>query len=260
MTVVLYHTSGAVCPQKVRIALFEKGVTWEGRECSGPALRDPDYLRLNPNGVVPTLVHGDRVLIESRIISEYIDEAFPGPALLPADPADRHLARLWSKQIDDAYHLYLFILTFPSVAAEIYRAMPDAVRATAMPGLRNPVKRRISVELLDDGLASPWVAEAMRQFRRLVDEMEQALSRTEYLAGEAYTLADADYTTYIARLSDLGLAALWDERPALQRWWEAVQARPSFADAILRWRSAEEQAGYHRAATMFRNQFPQIPS
>ena len=48
-----------------------------------------DYLTVNPQGLVPTLVDGDRTLIQSLAIAEYLDETYPEPPLLPKNPADR---------------------------------------------------------------------------------------------------------------------------------------------------------------------------
>jgi len=244
---VLYHFGGAICAQKVRLALTEKGVVWESRDCSGPALRDPEYLKLNPNGVVPTLVHDGAVLTESRIISEYIDEAFEGPALMPSDPRACYQARYWSKQIDDSLHLNVFILTFATGAREMFQKMPAEVRAKAMPGLRDPIKRRISNELLEHGLDTPWVTMAVDRFRRLLTEMENQLSKTIYLAGSGYSLADCDYTAYLHRLVELGLDGLWLDKPAVQDWWAGMRERPSYKAAIVEWDAPQDASRYKNA-------------
>jgi glutathione S-transferase len=94
----LYHNDMSTCAQKVRFALVEKGVSWEGRHLDLRA-RDhqtPEYLRLNPNAVVPTIVHDGTVIIESTVINEYIDDAFAGPALRPVDATGRARMRLWN--------------------------------------------------------------------------------------------------------------------------------------------------------------------
>src|ERR1700754_2477390 len=90
---VLY--SGTTCPfsQRCRLGLFEKGM--------GFAIRDVDLFNkpediavMNPYGQVPILVERDLILYESNIINEYIDERFPHPQLMPADPVMRARARL----------------------------------------------------------------------------------------------------------------------------------------------------------------------
>src|SRR3546814_8050371 len=87
----LYHNDLSSCAQKVRIALYEKQLPWKSHHLNlrkGDQFK-PEYMKLNPNGVVPTLVHGDRVVIESNVILEYIEDTFPEPSLSPSDPADR---------------------------------------------------------------------------------------------------------------------------------------------------------------------------
>src|SRR3546814_15996599 len=68
-------------------------------------------MKLKPNGVVPTLVHGDRVVIESNVILEYIEDPFPEPSLSPSDPADLEAMRLWLRRLDADIHRLTGILT-----------------------------------------------------------------------------------------------------------------------------------------------------
>ena len=85
----LYHNDMSTCAQKVRFTLAEKNLTWESHHLDLRA-RDqqkPDYVKLNPNAVVPTLVHDGTVIVESNVINEYLDDAFPAPALRPDDAA-----------------------------------------------------------------------------------------------------------------------------------------------------------------------------
>src|SRR5277367_1790647 len=87
----LYHNINSVCAQKVRIALAEKGQqTTEHLLALQGDQNDPEYMKLNPNGVVPTLVHDGKVFTASSLILYYVDEAFPGPSLMPRAPAARH--------------------------------------------------------------------------------------------------------------------------------------------------------------------------
>ena len=89
----LYHFDRSPAAQKVRLALAEKGLDWDGHyieTCFDKRdQHDPGYLKLNPRGVVPTLVHDGRVIRESNVILEYIEDAFPAPPLRPADPYER---------------------------------------------------------------------------------------------------------------------------------------------------------------------------
>jgi glutathione S-transferase len=100
-----YHNINSVCAQKVRIALSEKGLevkehllTLRGDQ------HDPAYRKLNPNGVVPTLVHDGKPIIESSLILYYLDDAFPEPPLMPREPLLRHRVRMYNKLVDEYVH------------------------------------------------------------------------------------------------------------------------------------------------------------
>ena len=86
--IILYDFGNSVCCQKVRITLREKGQNWQAIRVDlfRSEQYDPSYLKLNPKGVVPTLVHDGKAVIESTLICEYLDETFPQPPLVPSDP------------------------------------------------------------------------------------------------------------------------------------------------------------------------------
>jgi len=77
----LYHNDMSVCAQKARFALAEKKLKWEGHHLNLRAAdqQKPEYLKLNPNAVVPTLLDNGAVIIESTVICEYLDDAYPEP-------------------------------------------------------------------------------------------------------------------------------------------------------------------------------------
>src|SRR3990172_76294 len=103
---VLYHNDMSTCAQKVRLTLDEKALKWESRHLdlrSGDQQK-PDYLKLNPRGVVPTLVDRDRAVRESNVIMEYLDDEYPDLPLRPRDSFDRAQMRLWTKRLDEGHH------------------------------------------------------------------------------------------------------------------------------------------------------------
>ena len=95
MALALYHNDMSLCAQKVRICLAEKRLTWESRHLVLRAAehQQPWYRKLNSRAVVPTLVDGDKVVPESNVILEYLEEARPQPPLWPEDPYQRARAR-----------------------------------------------------------------------------------------------------------------------------------------------------------------------
>jgi glutathione S-transferase len=234
----LYHGTTSVCAIKARLALAEKNLAWEGEvlDLQRGDQHRPDYAKLNPNHVVPTLVHDGRVVLESTLIIEYLDEAFPAPALMPADPYARAQARLWMKKIDDYLHAACSTVTFAiAFRRGLLKKTPEelAARFAAMPDPAYRERQRLSVE---HGVAAPHVPPALAAYDRYIGEMEQALAATPWLAGEAYSLADSAATPYVNRAAMLGLDRLWvGRRPRVEDWFARVRARPSYAGAITRW-------------------------
>src|SRR5229473_1793792 len=102
----LYHNDMSLCAQKVRVCLAEKALEWESRHLVLRAgeHQQPWYLELNRRAVVQTLIDGDRVIPESNVILEYLDEAYPDPPLAPKDAYGRAKMRLWTKQLDEDIH------------------------------------------------------------------------------------------------------------------------------------------------------------
>ena len=236
MVLTLYHTARAVCPQKVRLALAEKQLEFDSRLLAPADLRSPEYLLLNPHGYVPTLIHDGKVITESRTISEYLDDAFPAPALLPRSAFGKVRVRNWSKQIDDSLHLNIFVLSFVISFRKMFASMPEDAQIRALP--LTPLKRHITLELLEKREDSIFFGMAVDRFRTLLRAMDKELSNAEWLADDTYSFADTDYTPYLRRLEELGLwQLLKPDCPNVNRWYNAVRHRPSFANAMTAWES-----------------------
>ena len=91
----LYHAWASTCSQKVRLALAEKSLSWEGTVLSLRQFEhlSDEFLALNPDGLVPVLVHQGFVIRESSVINDYLDEVFPQPALSLPGPRGRARCR-----------------------------------------------------------------------------------------------------------------------------------------------------------------------
>ncbi|HEX8902919.1 glutathione S-transferase family protein [Vitreimonas sp.] len=231
----LYHNDLSSCAQKVRIALDEKQISWTSHHLN---LRkgdqfDPGYLKLNPNGVVPTLVHGDVVVIESNIILEYIEDAFPTPSLRPTNPAALAAMRLWFQQLDTKVHGWVGILTMAISTRHEYLAEGPEGVAKAVDQSPDENKRKFKRALIELGVEAPFFPGAVADVDKFLGQMDAALAKTGWLAGDAYSIADIALTPYIARFNFLGLAPFWAERPYLRAWFDRVSARPSFQKVII---------------------------
>ena len=174
----LYHGTTSVCAIKVRLTLAEKALPWQGEVLwlqRGDQYR-PDYLKLNPNAVVPTLVHDGKVIIESTVIMEYLDETFPDIPLMPRDPYARSQVRLWLKRVDEL-HVHCGTIT-AAIAFRRYfmRQTPDG-RDAYVARMLDPVKRERLQRIMDHGLAAPDAMDAARRYNTFVGAMESALAR-----------------------------------------------------------------------------------
>jgi glutathione S-transferase len=233
---ILYDFGNSVCCQKVRITLREKGLDWEARRVDlfTAAQYDPAYLKLNPKGVVPTLVHDDVPVIESTLICEYIDDAFPAPPLKPADAAARAKMRLWSKYVDEGLFEGVTELSFSAMFRERMKTMPEETRQIRFRNIGDPRRRDRFMSTYELGVHSPYVLHAIGAYERAFKTMEETLAEGgPWLLGEQVTLADINLMPLVARLAYLGLLDVWThDRPHVKAWWERAQAWQSFRTGL----------------------------
>jgi glutathione S-transferase len=230
----LYHNINSVCAQKVRIALHEKR-----RNAKEHLLKlqgdqnDPAYLKLNSNGVVPTLVHDGNVVTESSLILYYIDDTFPDPPLMPKTPAARHRVRLYNKLVDEYVHNSCTIITFATAFRPRFLKMAREQWLAEIN--KAPLKRRAEYKrsVIEHGLDSEFVLDAVKQHKKLISWMVEDLKRDPYLAGDTFTNADCAVIPYILRLELLKLNAMSKAEPAVADWWARMQSRPSVKAAIF---------------------------
>jgi glutathione S-transferase len=234
----LYHNDASTCSQKVRFTLAEKGLDWESRTLDLRAgdQQTPEYLALNPNGVVPTLVDDGKVIVESTVINEYIDDAVDPGSLRPAGAIGRARMRQWTKQLDEGVHAATGVLS----TCIAFRHQHFAVKTREeieqqLARMPDAAKRERQTRNIFDGVESPFFPGALKRFDRLVGDMDTALESGPWLAGDTFSLADVAYAPYAVRLDHLQLGLLWDERPHVAAWYERIRARPAFKTALVDW-------------------------
>jgi len=230
----LYHSINSVCAQKVRIALAEKGLSYrEHLMTLGGDQFDPSYMKLNPNAVVPTLIHDGQPIIESSVILYYLDEAFPKKPLMPEAALARAKVRLFNKLIDEYVHNSCTILTFATAfrpgLLKLSPEQREAGFAKAPSKKRSEYKRDVVAHGLDSG----FVQEAIEHHEKLLSWIDDAMSVGPYLVGDSYSLADIAVIPYILRLELLRLSPMWNRYPGVATWWERIRQRPSTGEAIF---------------------------
>ena len=234
---VLYHNDMSVCAAKVRMALAEKGVEWDGVHLNLRAgdAQKPDYVKLNPHQVVPTLVHDGAVVIESNVICEYIDDAWPEQPLRPATAAGRARMRLLMKQLDDSVHAATgTISTCIAFRFQQLKRPPEELRAW-LDNMVDAARRERMRANIEQGMDSSYFVAAVRRFNALLAEFDAALAAGPWLAGETFSLADIAYAPYMLRLRHLGLDDMILGRPRVSAWIDRLFARPSYQGGIAAW-------------------------
>ena len=228
----LYHTATSTCSQKVRMTLAEKGVEFVSRNVNLRLNENltPKYLAINPNGVVPTLVHDGSVIMDSSVICEYLDEVFPMPRLGPDDAVGRAHMRKWLRFLEEVptaairvptFHMAL--KPFEGVDQETYRAERADIR---------PLRKHFYRKMGKTGFSPEDVEASLEQLDLTLRRMQEALAKGPWLMGEQFSLADIVVMPTIDRLDDLGMSHMWNGYPGVAGWYARIRSRPSYVAAF----------------------------
>jgi glutathione S-transferase len=227
----LYNAPQSTCSQRVRFVLHAKGLPFEEHRLdlfSGDQLK-PDYLALNRNGVVPTIVDDGAVITDSSVIMEYLEEVYPdGRSFVPTDPVERAHMRSMMRFIDEvptpairipSYNL-AFLPHFQAMSDEEFRALADS----------KPLRREFLLNMGRTGFPQAEMDEAMRRLARTIERMDKDIADSggPFLLGKDLSLADISVMPTIVRMDDINLAHMWADRPAIAHWLEAIRAEPAY--------------------------------
>ncbi len=235
----LYNHDMSVCAAKVRMVLAEKGLEWKDNYTAirkGEA-RTPEYLAMNPNGVVPTLVHDGFVIYESNIICEYLDDRFPDPPLKPAEAQGRARVRKWLIQLDAGIHAATSVLSSCIAFRHSHlKKSPEELEAHFKRHSDKPLVEELTRENILKGVESRFFKDALHRFDKLLRDLQAELGDGRpWLVGDQLSLADIGYASYMTRLEHLQLSDMWHDRPEVGAWYGRLRARPSYATAISDW-------------------------
>ena len=185
--------SGTTCPfsQRCRIVLFEKGMDFQVIDVDLQNVPE-DLAVMNPYNQVPVLVERDLILHESNIINEYIDERFPHPQLMPADPVMRARARLF---------LYRF-------EQELFGHLGAVVNGTQK------------------------VADKARTtIRDNLTQLAPIFAKQKYMLGDDFSMLDVAIAPLLWRLDFYGIELPKQAAPLL-KYAERIFSRPAYIEAM----------------------------
>jgi len=237
MTIELYHTAHSTCSQKVRMCLAEKGMPHPDKDWTAHEIDlgkfdhlTPEYLKINPNGVVPAFVHDGVVLIESSAIVEYLDEVFVEPKLTPEDPVGRAKMRAWMRYIEEVPTVAVRVPSFANLFAPM-RYTDYSDEKFSKHADRLPLRKRFYQRMTKRGFCADDISYAKEQIRQTCERIDQAILSEggPWIMGQQFTLADVLVAPLIDRMSDMGYEPLWKEDLiAMTAWFDALKKRPSF--------------------------------
>jgi glutathione S-transferase len=233
---LLYDFGASPCARRCRITMIEKGLCWDTEtiDLSRLEQRNPAYLEINPNGFVPTLAHGERVIYESNVITEYLDDLFPETPLYPSDPWELAQVKMW-QSAEAAMAKDYRTLMYQRVMGPMLRltrsleeALATARRSTSDPADLAWEERvwRLAV------LIPPEETEYQDRLLRWLDTLEKRLEDRDFLVGEGLSQAEISLYPRVTMYPYIGLRIDPRRYPSVSRWMERLRGRPSFARTL----------------------------
>jgi glutathione S-transferase len=233
---ILHHAWRSSASRRVRLCLEEKGLAYESHvvDMANMEHHSPEYLKINPNGVIPALIHDGKPLYESGTICEYLDEVFPDPPLRPADPYDRATMRNWVRHVDERIHS-LIIFNWRHHLQKVASQWSDEELAERLKKIPSKERQESWLRVARRPYTDEERAGARAKLVELLDKMEVMLSTSAWLAGPTYSIADIAVVPFVKRI-DEEIAP--DQvtpatHPRVAEWWAAIQSRPAFARAKI---------------------------
>ena len=225
----LYNAPQSTCSQRVRFVFNAKKLPFDEVKLNlleGDQLK-PDYLKLNPNGVVPTLDHNGAIVIDSNVITEYLDEVAPENSFTPEDPVERAHMRTLMHFIDEmpaaavrvpTFNL-AFLPSFQKMSREAFVAMAES----------KPLRREFMLTMGQSGFPKEEMDAALARLRRTYERMDAEIERSggPWLLGKKITLADVAVMPSLIRIHDLGKPE-WQDLPRVVTWFDNIRSQPAF--------------------------------
>src|SRR5476649_217028 len=229
MTFKLYNAPQSTCSQRVRFVFNAKKIPFDEVKLNlleGDQLK-PNYLKLNPNGVVPTLDHDGAIVIDSTVITEYLDEVASASSFTPESPVARAHMRALMHFIDEmpaaavrvpTFNL-AFLPSFQKMSREAFLAMAES----------KPLRREFMLTMGQTGFPKAEMDAALARLRRAYERMDIEIDKSggPWLLGKKITLADVAVMPALVRMDDLGLPG-WQDLPRIVTWFDNIRAHPAF--------------------------------
>jgi glutathione S-transferase len=231
MAFKLYNAPQSTCSQRVRFVLNAKGQPFAEEKLdllAGDQLK-PEYLALNPNGVVPTLDHDGQIVIDSSVIIEYLDEFMPqGINFTPRDPVKRAAMRALMRFIDEMPAAAVRVPTFNLAFLPRFAAMSEEEFVAFAES--KPLRKEFMLAMGRKGFPQKEMDGALTRLRRSYERMDESIkdSGGPWLFGKDITLADVAVMPALVRMADLNREGDWADLPRVAKWYDMIRAHAAF--------------------------------
>jgi glutathione S-transferase len=229
MAFTLYNAPQSTCSQRVRFVLNAKKLPFDEVKLNlleGDQLK-PDYLKLNPNGVVPTLDHDGDIVTDSTVITEYLDEVSPAESFTPESALERARMRALMHFIDEMPAAAVRVPTFNLAFLPSFQKMSrDAFIAMAE---SKPLRKEFMMAMGQTGFPQAEMDAALARLRRTYERMDREIEKSggPWLLGKSISLADVAVMPALVRMHDLGMPQ-WQDLPRVVAWFDNIRAQAAF--------------------------------
>ena len=231
----LYHSGVSNCSMRVRMTLEEKELPWTSHHLN-ILLKEhitPEYFGINPNGLVPTLVHDGKVIIESDDIIDYLDDEFPDPPLKPVDDDSRGEMYRWLRRATgihmEAVKPYIY---YKRVGKRMAHSEADDKKYRLLQ--QKPDLLEFHRKSTNEGFSDDEIGRAKATLDECFSEMESILGKHEWLAGGDFSLADIAWVPLQFTLENLA-SYEFGNLDNVANWTRRLGARKSYQGGIVKW-------------------------
>lgn len=231
----LYHAEPAANSMKVLLCLKEKNLEFVSHYVNLLMFEQhqPGFLKINPNGQVPVLVHDGAIITESTVINEYLDEVFPETPLRPGNPLERARMRIWSKFVDEYLCPALSMWGWHILVRRVAQALKKEELEKALARIPLKEQRDKWATVAGESFTPEQLEDSRRKLAVSVERMEQILRESKWLAGSTYSLADVNSYSMVAGIARI-FPDLLNERTAPRsfEWLATMNERPAVKAAL----------------------------
>lgn len=232
----LYNGWSSSASRRVRLCLAEKKIDYRIIPVDILSFQhhSPEFLAVNPAGVVPALVDENRIITESAVICEYLEDRFPQPSVRPSDPYWAAQARNWLRYADEQCLPNIIIHNWSMVIQPIASRLTDEELERRLSRVPSKTRRENWRRVARQPYTDSEKQEALDNLVKALDRMEASLQQNPWLAGDKYSIADMGMVPFVKRIEEIESSVMSaSSRPGVSDWWTRILKRPAYTEANI---------------------------